>query len=136
MMETKPYIVVKGGRKLEGCVKPDGAKNAVLIQIASACLVNDTSVTIKNVPTISDVADEVEMLREAGLDVDYDQAEIRVKGRAKNGTFSETYASRIRASLAFLGSILGTVGEISLPVPGGDKIGPRPFDIHIDVLNA
>lgn len=133
---SEPCIVVSGGKKLNGIVKPDGAKNASLIQIAALALVDDAFVTLTNVPGITDVEDEVEMLREVGMHVKHQGDEVVVSGSLKSFEFSKTYGSKIRASLAFLGSVIPRKGEVILPMPGGDKIGPRPIDIHVDIMNA
>lgn len=133
---AEPCIIVRGGQKLKGTVKPDGAKNASLIQIAALALVDEAFVTLTNVPGITDVADEVEMLKEVGMQVKHHDDEIIVSGSLKSTNFSKTYGSRIRASLAFLGSVISKKGEVVLPMPGGDKIGPRPIDIHINIMNA
>jgi len=136
-VEVQPsYIEINGGFPLKGSVAPDGAKNSALIQLAALALVDENLVTLSNVPGITDVADTVEMLKEAGLNVDYKGDEVVASGKITDYKFSYAYGSKIRASLAFLGAVLAKLGEIKLPLPGGDKIGPRPIDIHLDVLSA
>lgn len=130
------FIEVTGGKALQGVVSPDGAKNASLIQLAALALVEDNFVTLSNVPGISDVYDTVEMLREIGLHVIIDEDEIKVSGKAKSSEFSYAYGSKIRASLAFLGAVIAKKGQVVLPMPGGDKIGPRPIDIHVSIMEA
>jgi len=130
------YINIKGGNRLEGIVSPDGAKNSALIQLAALTLVDGHFVTLKNLPLISDVYDSIEMLNECGLTTKLQDNEVTVMGKATSYEYSTYYGSRIRASLAFLGSTLSKFGQVVLPLPGGDKIGERPIDIHIDVLNA
>lgn len=130
------YVEVTGGNKLEGCVSPDGAKNSALIQLAALALVDDNFVSVSNVPEITDVDDTIEMLREIGLHVKYESGEVTVSGSLSGHEFSYGYASRIRSSLAFLGAVIAKRGKIVLPLPGGDKIGPRPIDIHINVLET
>lgn len=134
--EEGSYIKVKGGIKLHGIVRPDGAKNSALIQLAATALIEDSWVTLENVPMISDVDDMIMMLGECGLIAKYNGNVVTIAGKVSSGSFSNVYGSKIRASLVFLGSILSRRGEIKLPLPGGDKIGERPIDIHIEVLNA
>ncbi len=137
LLSVEPnYLEVTGGHKLNGTVCPDGAKNSALIQLAALALVEDNFVTLSNVPGITDVVDTIEMLREIGLSVKHVDDEVAVSGKIHAAEFSYAYGSKIRASLAFLGSVIAKQGEVVLPLPGGDKIGPRPIDIHIDVLNA
>lgn len=130
------YIRIKGGTRLEGVVSPDGAKNSALIQLASLVLVDGNFVTLKNLPLISDVYDSIEMINETGLKTKLVNNEVTVMGDASTFEFSAYYGSKIRASLAFLGSVLSKFGQVKLPLPGGDKIGERPIDIHVDVLEA
>lgn len=130
------YVKVTGGQKLSGRVSPDGAKNSALIQLAALALVEDNFVSVSNIPEITDVNDTLEMLREVGMHVKYDNKEVTVSGGLAKHEFSFTYASRIRSSLAFLGAVIAKRGEILLPMPGGDKIGPRPIDIHVSVMEA
>lgn len=132
----KSHIEIKGGTPLVGTVSPDGAKNSALIQLAAVALVEDGFVTLSNVPSISDAYDMFEMLREIGLTVNHDGHEVQISGQAKSFEFSSKYGSRIRASLAYLGAVVSKKGQVVLPMPGGDKIGPRPIDIHISVLEA
>lgn len=135
-LDDKNYIEVVGGTKLSGTVSPDGAKNSALIQLAASALVNDSWVTLENIPLISDVKDSLKMLEECGLKTKLVGTKATVSGRVTGHEFSNEYGAKIRASLIFLGSILPRMGEIILPLPGGDKIGDRPIDIHIDVMKA
>ena len=121
---------------MQGIVSPDGAKNSTLIQLAALSLVDDNFVKLRNIPPITDVLDTVEMLREIGYHVKYEQDEITVSGRSSKCEFSYNYGSKIRSSLAFLGPMLSKHDYVKLPMPGDDKIGPRPIDIHVSILNA
>lgn len=132
----KNCIRVRGGKALHGSVKPDGAKNSALIQLAALALVENNFVTLRNVPPITDVDDSIKMLEEVGFHVKKHEDEVTVTGALQSTSFSSEYGSKIRASLAFLGSVISRKGEIKLPLPGGDKIGPRPIDIHIAILNT
>jgi len=135
-MLNKEYISIRGGVPLVGEVAPDGAKNSALIHLAATCLLDDGWVTFNNLPMISDVHMSLKMLEEAGFKYQVSKNSAKIYGRATKFEFSEQYGGKIRASLAFLGSVLPRLGEIHLPVPGGDKIGERPIDIHIDILEA
>lgn len=134
--KEKSYIRIKGGIKLSGTVNPDGAKNSALIQLATSAFVKDSWITLENIPLISDVEDIIMMLEECGLTTKQEGNKITILGKVSKNKFSDEYGSKIRASLAFLGSVISRTGEITLPLPGGDKIGNRPIDIHIDVMNA
>lgn len=130
------YVQIRGGTKLKGTVKPDGAKNSALIQLAATALIEDSWVTLENVPMISDVHDTIMMLGECGFITKQEGSKVTIAGSASTSTFSDLYGSKIRASLVFLGSIIARLGEIKLPLPGGDKIGERPIDIHMEVMKS
>jgi UDP-N-acetylglucosamine 1-carboxyvinyltransferase len=132
--KKKDFIEVTGGRVLSGNVAPDGAKNSALIQLAATAIIEDGFVTLENLPSISDVYDEIKMLEEVGFIVKQSGDQATIAGGLKGHEFSKEYGSRIRASLAFLGSVLPRTGEIILPMPGGDKIGDRPIDIHRHIM--
>ncbi|MDN5351842.1 MAG: UDP-N-acetylglucosamine 1-carboxyvinyltransferase [Clostridiales bacterium] len=133
---SKAFVKITGGKPLHGTVTPDGAKNSALIQLAAMPLVEDTWVKIDNLPGITDVDVSIEMLRECGLTCKREKNAVTVIGNAKKYAFSEENGSRIRSSIAFLGSVLSRFGRVRLPLPGGDAIGDRPIDIHLDVLRA
>ncbi len=135
-LNERNYIKISGGVPLKGTVSPDGAKNAALIQLAASSLVDDTWVTLDNVPNITDVKHTKAMLEECGLTVKSEGKRITVIGKASHSEFSDSYASKIRSSITFLGALLPRLGHVTLPLPGGDKIGNRPIDIHEDIMKA
>ncbi len=135
-VNTGSYIKVRGGVPLKGVVSPDGAKNSALIQLAAASLIQNSWITLENLPNISDVKDSKEMLRECGLIVKEEGNKATIIGSVSHTEFSSTYAGKIRSSIAFIGALVPKNGSIVLPLPGGDKIGDRPIDIHVDIMNA
>lgn len=129
-------FVIEGGRTLSGEIIPQGAKNEAL-QVISATLLTSRHVTIDNVPEISDVKNLIELLKLLGVEVTRHH-----KGRytfcAKNidraYAMSEDFVYRcakLRGSVLVVGSLLGRLGEAYFPKPGGDKIGRRKVDTHI-----
>jgi UDP-N-acetylglucosamine 1-carboxyvinyltransferase len=126
---------IKGGKKLKGEIIPQGAKNEAL-QILSATLLTDQSVTIHNIPNIVDVNKLIELIGDLGSKVQkvgpdsyqFTAADINMKFLE-----SEAYrkkAAALRGSVMLLGPILARFGKASLPKPGGDKIGRRRLDTH------
>ena len=127
---------IVGGKKLQGSIVPQGAKNEAM-QIISACLLTEEQVTITNLPDISDINNLIEMMKDMGVDVDRVSAN-EVKLQAKDIDFSyfesEKFyekATRLRGSVLILGPMLARFGKGYLPKPGGDKIGRRRLDTHI-----
>ncbi len=130
----KKYII-KGSTALSGEVEVSGAKNSAL-PILSATVLATKPVVIHNVPILSDVLAMVQILREIGLKVDYEQDENKVivdpvdcENLATDLTSPEI--SEIRASVLIAGSLLGRCKKATLSLPGGCKIGTRPIDLHL-----
>jgi UDP-N-acetylglucosamine 1-carboxyvinyltransferase len=128
-------FVVEGKRKLRGTFTPAGNKNEALPVIAAAML-TDEPVILKNVPGVTDAQRMLDLARALGADVtELGPREWKIEARTIR-THEPDYhlASEIRGSFLFAGSMLGREGRISLPSPGGDKIGRRRLDTHIHAL--
>ncbi|MGB1218321.1 MAG: UDP-N-acetylglucosamine 1-carboxyvinyltransferase [Flavobacteriales bacterium] len=126
---------IRGGKKLQGEIQPQGAKNEAL-QVICAVLLTDQEVVISNVPDIVDVNRLIDILQDLGvkvskrgkgvfafcadkLNLDYMLSEeFRVKGAS------------IRGSIMIVGPLLARFGKAGIPKPGGDKIGRRRLDTH------
>ena len=126
---------IKGGAKLKGEIIPQGAKNEAL-QILSATLLTEETVTIHNIPNIVDVNKLIELIADLGTKVERLGPEsYRFTAANINMEFLESEAYRkkaaaLRGSVMLLGPILARFGKASLPKPGGDKIGRRRLDTH------
>ena len=130
-------FVIEGGHKLSGTITASGNKNAALKFIAS-CLLTDRPVILHNIPNIQDVGTMLELVADIGVDVsDLGSGSWRLHAAdIKKTTLSRDLASRVRASFVLSGPMLGRTGHINLPIPGGDVIGGRPLDTHIQGLEA
>ncbi len=128
-------FIVEGGHSLKGTFYPAGNKNEALPVIA-ACMLSDEPVILKNMPDIIDTRKMLEIAGAFGADVT--QVDKKTwKVQAKNIRTHEPdhqLASEIRGSFLFAGSMIGRHGKVSLPSPGGDKIGRRRLDTHILAL--
>src|SRR5688572_18125776 len=128
---------ITGGRKLSGEITPQGSKNEAL-QVICAVLLTPEKITINNIPDIADVNLQIELLQELGVktervtrgtcifqaddvDVDYLQSDAYHK---KSG--------RLRGSVMLAGPMLARFKKAFIPRPGGDKIGRRRLDTHIN----
>lgn len=134
---TEEYseLRIHGGVPLSGSVEADSAKNSVLQLMAATCLMQDGCTVINKVPEITDVLVMKGMIKELGFECSLTKNKLVIRGQIKRGDISKELASQVRASIVLLGPILTTVGEAVLPLPGGDKIGDRPVDIHLECLS-
>jgi UDP-N-acetylglucosamine 1-carboxyvinyltransferase len=130
-------FVIEGGVPLSGTITPAGNKNGAL-PILAACLLTDDEVILRNVPRISDVEAMVSLLEMLGAQVDWLGAdEVRIDAGTVNTTqVDREMAERIRASFLLAGPLLARFGTARMPPPGGDVIGRRRLDPHLDAFRA
>jgi UDP-N-acetylglucosamine 1-carboxyvinyltransferase len=125
-------FIITGSKPLQGEVQVAGNKNAALPMLA-AVLLTDKPVTLHNVPRIGDVGSMLELLKHLGVQV-LANGGSSITLQAKNvGTrkLSPVLCQRIRASILVAGPMLGRLGRVELPPPGGDVIGRRRIDTHL-----
>ncbi len=129
-------FVIEGGHRLSGAIRPQGAKNEAL-EVISAVLLTSDEVTISNVPEILDVKNLLLLLQDMGVEVSRKEKGVYTF-RAAN--IDEKYISsedfvrkcaRLRGSVMVVGPLLARFGHAYFPKPGGDKIGRRRVDTHI-----
>lgn len=127
---------VTGGKKLKGEIIPQGAKNEAL-QVISAVLLTSEKVTIHNIPDITDVNLQIELLENLGVTIErQDKHTCTFQADAVNQEhlFSPAFKNktgRLRGSVMLAGPMLGRFKKAYIPKPGGDKIGRRRLDTHI-----
>jgi UDP-N-acetylglucosamine 1-carboxyvinyltransferase len=127
---------VRGGKKLQGEIIPQGAKNEAL-QIISAVLLTPEKVTITNIPDIIDVNLLIELLGEMNVKVERTSRDTCIFQADNVNTdylHSEAYkkkSGKLRGSVMLAGPMLARFKKAFIPKPGGDKIGRRRLDTHI-----
>ncbi|MBC7902013.1 MAG: UDP-N-acetylglucosamine 1-carboxyvinyltransferase [Gemmatimonadaceae bacterium] len=127
---------VRGGKKLNGDITPQGAKNEAL-QIISAVLLTPEEVSITNIPDIVDVNLLIELLGDIGVKVNRisrDTCLFKADDINVDYLHSEAYkkkSGRLRGSVMLAGPMLARFKKAFVPKPGGDKIGRRRLDTHI-----
>ncbi len=127
----RDVFVVRGGYPLEGEVQVSGAKNSALKLMAAALLACGET-TVRNVPTIADVAVMGEVLAGLGAQVDLRRDETVVIGVDEpSWQAPRSFVTQMRASIAVLGPLVARVGRARVALPGGDHIGARPIDLHL-----
>ncbi|KRE41735.1 UDP-N-acetylglucosamine 1-carboxyvinyltransferase [Paenibacillus sp. Soil724D2] len=130
-------IIVRGGRKLAGNVKINGAKNAVLPIIAASILGSEGESVIHDAPPLDDVLVINKVLQSLGIEVEYDRQVIRVRAHNIN-TCEASYdlVRKMRASFLVMGPLLARLGQARISLPGGCAIGTRPIDQHLKGFEA
>src|SRR4051794_37365827 len=127
-------FVIQGGVPLAGEIVAAGNKNAALPIIAAA-LLTDEDVVLRNVPRIRDTETQVALLEGMGVSAAWDgDGDLRLCAASVNGKVDADAAAKIRASFLVAGPLLARFGEAHMPPPGGDFIGRRRLDPHLDAF--
>lgn len=133
----EPVLKIEGGIPLSGTVKIEGAKNATLPALVAACLSAET-VELTNVPLeLNDVKRMLELMNsmDVGITIDKTNKSIKLNGGEwTGGELDGEIAGSIRHSLLLLGLSVAWKKDLSIPIPGGCKLGTRKHDMHIDAL--
>lgn len=132
-------IIVRGGNQLNGTVRIEGAKNAVLPILAASLLAEEGITTLDNVPILSDVFTMNQVIRHLNVDVDFDEQKNQVTIDAARQLEIEApyeYVSQMRASIVVMGPLLARNGHAKVAMPGGCAIGKRPIDLHLKGFQA
>ena len=134
---TREVFRVTGGAVLRGRVQVAGAKNAALKMLAAACLTGERC-RFTNVPEIEDVRVMAETLRDLGVVVDHPEPNTyEISAGDVDWLFVPLEAAaKMRASFMLLGPLLTRYCEVIISNPGGDRIGRRPVDLHVDAMRA
>ncbi|HEY3334267.1 MAG TPA: UDP-N-acetylglucosamine 1-carboxyvinyltransferase [Candidatus Limnocylindrales bacterium] len=128
---------IEGGRPLRGTVTVSGAKNAALKLLAAACLTGERC-RFENVPEIEDVRVMCEVLGDLGVVVEHPEPGVyEVAAGDVDWLFIPLEAAaKMRASFILLGPLLARFGRVIISNPGGDRIGRRPVNLHVDAMRA
>ena len=128
-------IIVRGGQRLHGTVKVEGAKNAVLPVLAASLIASEGKSVIHDVPVLADVYTINEVLRNMEADVHFENNTVTVDASKRLKTEAPfEYVRKMRASVLVLGPLLARYGHAKVALPGGCAIGSRPIDLHLKVL--
>jgi UDP-N-acetylglucosamine 1-carboxyvinyltransferase len=130
-------FVIEGGVPLSGTIVPAGNKNGAL-PILAACLLTDDEVILRNVPRIRDVEAMTLLLEQLGARVQWlGPGEISIDSSTVDSwEVDQELAERIRASFLLAGPLLARFGRAQMPPPGGDVIGRRRLDPHLDAFRT
>ncbi len=134
---TPEAFRIEGGIPLRGTVHVSGAKNAALKLLAAATLTGERC-RFENMPEIEDVRVMAETLTDLGVVVDHPADGVyEVASGDVDWLFVPLEAAaRMRASFILLGPLLSRFGRVIISNPGGDRIGRRPVNLHVDAMRA
>jgi len=127
------YLKVEHSLPLNGSIELCGAKNAVLVTIASLLLTRGLSV-LHNVPNSADVYGMIDLVRCLGAEVTFDEKKHQLSvdtSLVNKSVVSADIMQKMRASVLVMGPLLATFGEVTVGFPGGCSIGSRPIDYHL-----
>lgn len=128
-------FLVRGGIPLEGEIRLSGAKNAATKMMVASLLTEEPCV-LENVPNIGDVEITAELCRDIGSTLEISNSRLMIETpEIKNSTVLHL-SRRNRIPILAIGPLLARVGEAEVPISGGDKLGPRPVNLHIKALEA
>lgn len=134
-------FIIEGGKRLQGEIEPQGAKNEAL-QILCAVLLTKEKVVVHKIPDILDVNLLIQLLKDLGVEVEdlgnnsYSFQAIDVNVSYLQSEEYKNNAGRLRGAVMLAGPLIARYGKTFLPQPGGDKIGRRRLDTHIRGLEA
>ncbi|HIE10469.1 MAG TPA: UDP-N-acetylglucosamine 1-carboxyvinyltransferase [Kiritimatiellae bacterium] len=128
-------FIVRGGEALQGSVRIAGNKNAALAMYAAA-LLTDQALVIENVPDIADVRAMEEILARLGVGVTRRGSTVTLKAASlKTTTIPPAGCARLRGSILMAAPLVARHGRAVLGPPGGDPIGRRRLDTHLEALH-
>ena len=133
-MIVEKHIVIEGNHQLNGDIKIKGAKNAVLKQMVLPLLASG-KYEISNVPNITDVTYMREVLSYLGIESSFEDSTLIIDSPEDIGIETPyELVQKMRASIVILGPLLARKGKAMIAFPGGDQLGPRPVQMHLDAL--
>jgi UDP-N-acetylglucosamine 1-carboxyvinyltransferase len=130
-------FIIQGGRPLTGEISVNGAKNEALKVLVST-LISSGPIKVANVPELADVHRMMEILADLGVAKEKtgEREYTFSPSDLESGKLTPELVNKLRASTLLIGPLLARVGEVSLPHPGGCKIGRRPIDLFLNSLTA
>ncbi len=132
-MENK--FLIKGGVPLSGEVEISGSKNEAGAILAATLLV-ENECQIENLPLVSDILDQIEILKKMGAKIDWlGPKKIKINPAGVDPTkIPIDLFEKMRISVLFVGPLLAKFRKFKIPHPGGDKIGLRPISTHLEAF--
>ncbi|MBU0999916.1 UDP-N-acetylglucosamine 1-carboxyvinyltransferase [Patescibacteria group bacterium] len=128
--------IINGGKKLKGSVKISGNKNSIFPCIAASLLTQD-EVVLENISDLKDTEILIQILQKLGIKVQKNRSTLKIKAlNIRYFTLPEDLMIKLRGSLVLVGAILARAGKVNFYHPGGDIIGKRSIDTHLEGFKA
>ena len=125
---------ILGNNQLSGTLAVLGAKNAAMKMIAASILING-KVILTNVPDILDIENLCQILKGLGAKISRDAHQLEIETNNLTNVNPDTgLVGKIRASVVLVGPLLARFGRVEISHPGGDKIGSRPINLHLQAF--
>lgn len=127
-------FIIQGPARLSGSIPVYGSKNAALPLLAASLLTSE-EIVLQNMPDIRDAESMLNILNDLGVTTSREQDTIRLTAKTtQSAQVSPERVGLLRGSILLLGALLGRNRTVTLPTPGGDIIGARPIDAHLDAF--
>ncbi|MEK7616832.1 MAG: UDP-N-acetylglucosamine 1-carboxyvinyltransferase [Patescibacteria group bacterium] len=126
--------VIRGGNKLSGKIRVSGNKNSIFPCVGAALLTN-AEVVLENMPDIGDTQSLIQILKNLGVSAERSGQRLKIKAsHIKHVSLPKELMGKLRGSIVLVGAILGRVGRIHFYHPGGDVIGQRSIETHLEAF--
>ena len=133
-MSEQRRLIIRGGRRIEGEIRVQGAKNSALPLLAATVLCKGQT-ELYNCPRLSDCDAACRILTALGCTCRRENNVVCTDASAlKSSEISEKLMREMRSSIIFMGALIGRCGQCRLSFPGGCEIGTRPIDFHLDAF--
>src|SRR6266699_3533120 len=134
MPANAPHYLIEGGAPLYGEVRLSGAKNAVTKMVMASLLTVEPCI-LRNVPLLGDLDLAIGLCRDLGAEIDLQDHTLSIRTPYINKvSVSSEIGSLNRMAVLTIGPLIHRCGEADIPMPGGDRIGRRPIDFHLNGL--
>lgn len=130
-------FLIKGGRPLSGEIEIAGYKNSAGAILAAVLLSEEPSV-IDNIPLVADALNQIEILKQMGAEVEWlSKRKVKISPASVDPEkIPVNLFEKMRVSVLFIGPLLIRFKKFKIPHPGGDKIGLRPIETHLEALES
>ncbi|MCL4419650.1 UDP-N-acetylglucosamine 1-carboxyvinyltransferase, partial [Patescibacteria group bacterium] len=128
--------IIKGGKQLKGMIAVSGNKNSIFPCVAAALLTRE-EVVLDNIPQLKDTAVLIEILKKLGVQVKQEGHSLHITAKElRRSTLPEDLMVKLRGAVVLAGALFARLGRVSFSHPGGDIIGRRSIQTHLDGFKA
>lgn len=128
--------VINGGYKLKGTIRVSGNKNSVFPCIGAA-LLTEEEVILENVSDLKDTEILIQILKKLGVTVEKNRSTLKIKAsNIRHSSLPEDLMLKLRGSIVLVGALLGRLSKVNFFHPGGDIIGKRSIETHLEGFKA